>query len=185
MESSSSAADIQTSKSDSNSVIRDFRETAATPLPAAATSPRLDSFTCVVTTPRSSLSSFIPLSQKQIQEESDRLSQLQNVGPPRLLPKDGRSKGILSPESQMKTIQKASSLSPAANQLSTSGNSKAASNSVGLKHQTQGLNHNENPNAKYGNRIWLSDRNAKCCYECETAFTIFLRRHHCRVSISW
>ena len=32
--------------------------------------------------------------------------------------------------------------------------------------------------------FWMSNRNAKSCYECEVSFTLFLRRHHCRVSDS-
>ena len=30
-------------------------------------------------------------------------------------------------------------------------------------------------------RYWMSDKNCIVCYECQTAFNIFVRRHHCRL----
>ena len=29
--------------------------------------------------------------------------------------------------------------------------------------------------------FWVDDSKCKACYECETAFSVFVRRHHCRI----
>jgi hypothetical protein len=32
-----------------------------------------------------------------------------------------------------------------------------------------------------GKEYWVDDHKCKACYECETPFSVFVRRHHCRI----
>lgn len=35
--------------------------------------------------------------------------------------------------------------------------------------------------AQQGKDYWVDDSKCKACYECETPFSVFVRRHHCRI----
>jgi 1-phosphatidylinositol-3-phosphate 5-kinase len=37
----------------------------------------------------------------------------------------------------------------------------------------------DKPNS--GREFWVDDGKCKACYECETPFSVFVRRHHCRI----
>lgn len=32
-----------------------------------------------------------------------------------------------------------------------------------------------------GKDFWVEDSKCKACYECDTPFSVFVRRHHCRI----
>ena len=67
---------------------------------------------------------------------------------------------------------------------SASGSHDAAATAPAPVVSSSSSNSSGNPAAPaQSHYFWISDRNAKSCYECESAFTMLLRRHHCRVRL--